>query len=276
MKSLALVVENDAGTRKLLDALLTRAAMESDAVSSGRDAVALLRHVEYSAVLLDLILDGVTGFEILAFLQHNRPHLLARTIVLSSASERQLEQVRENFHGVEVIRKPFDIGELLSAVAARVAGTTRVGDLAEEFCRRSIAAGASAGIIVRAGSDGIASPVTHFGYPPGFVEGFWPMPIDAQYPICASMRNAKPVWIASINLATAEYPLLAPVWQRGASKAIATIPLVRDGVVLGAAGWSFHQPRQFAERERATFMAIAESVAGRFEAPPESAAQARA
>jgi GAF domain-containing protein len=102
------------------------------------------------------------------------------------------------------------------------------------------------------------------------------MPIDTQYPICAAMRNAKSIWIASLNLAAAEYPLLVPVWQRGMSKAIAAIPLVRDGAVIGAAGWSFHQPRQFAERERATFTAIAESVAGRVEVPPESATQARA
>lgn len=276
MKPLALVVENDAGTRKLLDTLLTRAAMETDIVSGGREAVQLLRHVDYSAILLDLILDGVTGFEILAFLQHNRPHLLARTIVLSSAGERQLEEVRVNFEGVQVIRKPFDITDLLAAVSARAEGATRVGDLAEEYCRRSIAAGATAGIILSVESNGTASPTTHFGYPPGLVESFGPLPIDAQYPICAAIRNAKPVWIASINLATAEYPLLAPLWQSGASKALAAIPLVRDGVVIGGAGWSFQYPRLFAERERETFLAIAEAVAGRLEVPSQSAQHAHA
>jgi len=276
VKPLALVVENDAGTRKLLDALLKRAGVEADIVGSGREAMMLMKHAAYSVVLLDLLLEGITGFDILKYMKQQQPEMLARTLVLSSASEKQLDEVRTNFAGVQVIRKPFDISEVLTAVGARSAGASRVADLAEEFCRRSIVAGASAGLVATLDANGIASAWTHFGYAPGLVESYWPMSIEAQYPICAAMRNAKPVWIASIQLAAAEYPLLAPVWKRGESKAVAAIPLIRDEVVIGAAGWSFHQTRLFAERERNAFHRIVELIVAAPDAPSQSAQRAHA
>src|SRR5690348_6061521 len=150
MKSLALVIENDSGTRRLLDVLLTRAGLEVDLVPTGSDALLLLANVRYDVLFIDLLLPGTNGMQILEWIAREQPQAPARSIVLSAAPERQLHVVREQWPQVRVIRKPFELGEILEsarAIAAR--REERVESYAEVFCRRSVRAGARAGVIVR-------------------------------------------------------------------------------------------------------------------------------
>lgn len=65
MKPLALAIENDGGTRKLLDVLLTRAGFEVDLVPTGSDALLLLANVRYDVRFIDLLLPGTNGVQIL-------------------------------------------------------------------------------------------------------------------------------------------------------------------------------------------------------------------
>ncbi|HEX6086614.1 MAG TPA: response regulator [Thermoanaerobaculia bacterium] len=260
MKPLALVIENDAGTRKLLDVLLSRLGLEVDLVPTGSDAAVVLQHVEYDALLIDLLLPGRSGIQLLEWLAQERPHMLARSIVISSASPANLEALRERWPDVHTIRKPFELGEVLEetqrVVSLRVPRTPTVE---EKFCRHSMRAGAKAGIIVRASGNAL-EPVLSFGYEPAMMTSYFPMPLDAQYPLCAAMRHGKPMWIASVVAAAPEYPTLAPVWEKNESRAIATMPLREGNRVVGAIGWSFREPRLFSEVEQQLLTEIAEAV----------------
>ena len=122
MKPLALVIENDGGTRKLLDVLLTRAGMEVDLVSSGSDALILLAHARYDVLFIDLLLPGTSGMQVLEWIAREHPPLLARAIVLSSAPEVQLQQVRDAWPQVHVIRKPFEVADIGNVIRLCVAG----------------------------------------------------------------------------------------------------------------------------------------------------------
>ena len=53
----------------------------------------------------------------------------------------------------------------------------------------------------------------------------------------------------------------SPVFRANHSFALAAIPLIHDGKVFGAAGWSFRDPRPFSEQERQQFEAIATILA---------------
>lgn len=260
MKSLALVIENDSGTRRLLDVLLTRAGLEVDLVPTGSDALLLLANVRYDVLFIDLLLPGTNGMQILEWIAREQPQALARSIVLSAAPERQLHVVREQWPQVRVIRKPFELGEIVEsarAIAAR--REERVESYAEVFCRRSVRAGARAGVIVR--KQGSRVEVLHsFGYQPGETEPF-PLQLEAQVPLCAAIRNGVPVWLASLTMAGTEYPLLLPVFEKNESRALAAVPLQRGGRVLGAVGWSFREPRLFTEAEQQPFLSIAATVA---------------
>ncbi|HET8773755.1 MAG TPA: response regulator [Thermoanaerobaculia bacterium] len=273
MKPLALVIENDSGTRKLLDVLLTRAGFEIDLVPTGSDALLLLANVPYDVLFIDLLLPGTNGMQILEWIAREQPQALARSIVLSAAPERQLHVVRERWPQVRVIRKPFELGEIVEgarAIAAR--REERVESYAEVFCRRSVRAGARAGVIVR--NQGSRVEVLHsFGYQRGEVESYFPLQLEAQVPLCAAIRNAAPVWLASLTMAGTEYPPLLPVFEKNESRALAAVPLQRAGRVLGAVGWSFREPRLFAEAEQQPFLSIAATVA---EGLPDQSGQSMA
>lgn len=261
MRPLALAIENDAGTRKLLDVLLTRSGLEVDLVPSGNDALVLLENTEYDLLLIDLLLPGTSGMHVLEWIARERPRTLPKSVVLSSAPEWQLQRVRDQWPQVRVIRKPFELGEIVETAQAITAGRPeRVPSFAETFCRLSVRAGARAGLIVAKRNSHVEA-LHSFGYRPGEVESYFPLPLESPVPLCAAIRNAAPVWLASVSLATADYPLLRPDFERNASRALAVVPLFRDGRVVGAVGWSFREPRLFTDADQNAFLAIAATLA---------------
>lgn len=260
LKPLALVIENDAGTRKLLDVLLSRAGLDVDLVPTGTDASIVLQHVRYDVLLIDLLLPGKSGMELLEWIAAVRPEALSRAVVLSSATPARLDAVRDRWPQVRTIRKPFELGEVLELTQYIAASREpRAQSAVEKFCRYSMRAGAKAGIVVGA-SGAVLEPLLSFGYDEGMLADWFPLPIDAPYPLCATVRHGKPLWIASVIAAAPEYPTLAAVWEANESRAIACVPLRDDANVIGAIGWSFREPRLFSEHEQLIFTGIAEGV----------------
>src|SRR6185503_7838369 len=138
--------------------------------------------VDYSAVVLDLLIPGRTGRDVLADIAARRPALLERIVVISSATEAHLRDVRGRYPPVAVLRKPFDLSELLTAVQERVAlhASPQPSDLAQSFIRRSVVCGAKAGLILRLRGDTLEL-VYEFGFAPATIETFFPLPADAPY-----------------------------------------------------------------------------------------------
>ena len=60
------------------------------------------------------------------------------------------------------------------------------------------------------------------------------------------------MWLASLS-GTIDYPLLS-IWTMSESKAVAAIPLHRDGLVAGVVGFSFAEPQRFDDKQRALFL----------------------
>jgi len=114
-----LVIDDDPGIRTLIAALLRRRGYEHDLVENGDEAVHRLRRACYDAILLDLMLPAQNGFEILRYVRAERPHALGKVIVLTAASNTTLRDF--DARGIcALIRKPFDIDELLMTVDAAV------------------------------------------------------------------------------------------------------------------------------------------------------------
>jgi CheY-like chemotaxis protein len=257
---LALVVENDPSTRKLLEVLLARLEIDCDLVGRVADALALLEHVDYDVMFVDLLFSGPNGEAILEWLERERPHALERALVISSASEMHLLRVQARWPGVRVIRKPFELADLISAAQNAIQRpAARETTIESVFCRRSIQAGAKAGLVVR--TDGARLvPMLSFGFTQAAIDAFFPMSVDDPYPLCASIRRGQPVWLASLRMASPEYPILSPVWIKNESHALAAVPLLRHGRAIGAAGWGFREPRLFRETEQDRFLSIAEHL----------------
>jgi GAF domain-containing protein len=251
LNPVVLVLEKDRGTRKLLEALLGRLGLEVDAVASSAGALLLLAQVDYDFAFATA--------EVLGWIEAHRPELLARSIVLSSASPAQLAELRARWPAVRTIRKPFDLSDVITLAQSVAADhPRRSGSATETFARRSIIAGAKSGVVMSLTGAGI-TPVTDYGYAPGVVESFLPFAPDSPMPICVAIRHARPVWIASSRMA-GEFSEFMPVWEQFATGAVAAVPVIHDGVVLGAAGWTFREPQRFDEAQQATLVAIAAAL----------------
>ena len=110
-----LVVDDDPVIRTLILALLERKGHPAEAAFDGDDAIARLRRKKYDALVLDLMLPGHNGFDVLQYLRAEKPEALQRTVVVTAASESTLRYFDEKtVHAL--IRKPFDIDELAHAV----------------------------------------------------------------------------------------------------------------------------------------------------------------
>ncbi len=227
-----------------------------DIVPTGADALLLLEQVAYDVVFIDLMLTATSGQDVLAWIEEHRPSLLERCIVLSSAAPVQLERVRERWPGVRTIRKPFELSEIVEIAQTTAAMTARRrGSPAEEFTRRSIAAGAKAGVAMRTSSDGLV-PVMWFGYTLATLQAYSPIALNATVPLAEAANHQRPVWLASVAAAAGDYPHLLPIWKKFDSRAVAAIPVMRDGEVVGAVGWTFREARLFHEPEQQTFLSI--------------------
>lgn len=112
-----LVVEDDPAICTLLEALMRRRGYDCDLVSDGNEAIRRLRRTPYSAILLDLMLPGTFGFEVIRFLQAERPLMTSRVVVMTAASNATLRDFDASAVRA-VLRKPFDIGQLVEHVAA--------------------------------------------------------------------------------------------------------------------------------------------------------------
>jgi CheY-like chemotaxis protein len=249
-----LLVEDDAALRGLMDALLARRGIAAESVTRGDAALQAIERKSYDAIVLDLVLPGLSGFEVLEQLRFTHPHLLSRVVVVTALSSSALQDLE--FEGLifRLLRKPFDIDEFLNVVlvcAACHALTTedKRDPIDEWFADRSATLHARTGVI--AISDGASLLLrARFGFEPGVAEAFFPLSLDGHFPLCAAVRNRTAVWLASRTLAKAEYPLLLPIWTKAGSQAMAALPLSCGSAVVGAIGWSFGEPHAFDESSR--------------------------
>lgn len=112
-----LVVDDDQALRGFFTTLLSKKGFSVDCASDGRVAYDQLAHHNYSVILLDLMMPGVNGFELLERIQRDSPALLDRVIVMTGASQRAVEKL-DTSRVWGMIRKPFDIEQIVDTTVA--------------------------------------------------------------------------------------------------------------------------------------------------------------
>lgn len=110
-----LVVEDDDAIRTLLAAALRREPFEVDTACDGAAALQMTRDIEYAAIVLDLMMPLLNGFEFLeAF---HRPPAKPRSVifVVSAFDDARVAKLQAR-HVHAVIRKPFDVTQLVTMI----------------------------------------------------------------------------------------------------------------------------------------------------------------
>jgi CheY-like chemotaxis protein len=111
-----LMVEDDHATLSLLAAIARHEGFDSLLAEDGDQAMSILSAGEVDAMVLDLLLPGTNGFDLLRYCKKTMPLLLGRTIVITAAAEQVYEGCEELHYVNRFYQKPLDFVDLTSAL----------------------------------------------------------------------------------------------------------------------------------------------------------------
>jgi len=111
-----LVVEDDVGLARQIASALTEAGHDPIVVHDGEKALDKTKATPFDLIVLDIILPGIDGFEVLHHLRAQ--HLASRVLMLTARGE-----VKDRVTGLQLgaddyLPKPFAMGELVARVNA--------------------------------------------------------------------------------------------------------------------------------------------------------------
>ncbi len=107
-----LVVEDEARIRAFLARAFEAEGFNVDVVKDGEGALLLALSGSYEIVILDLLLPGRDGLEVLEALHHERPGL--PVLILSARSDLATKLRGFELGAVDFLAKPFSLDELLA------------------------------------------------------------------------------------------------------------------------------------------------------------------
>ena len=130
-----LIVEDEVPIAQLIEMSLARAGYQCEAVNDGCAAADKIEQNNYDLVLLDIMLPGLDGYELLEYL---RP--MGTPVIFITAKGTLGDRVRGlNLGADDYIVKPFEVAELVARVKAhlsryaRLTGASREGGHEEEI-----------------------------------------------------------------------------------------------------------------------------------------------
>jgi len=146
---------------------------------------------------------------------------------------------------------------LQSATAAASAAATPAA-VADEVIRAGLhALGAATVAVFTRAADGTLHAMASHGLAPDELDLLDPMPVGAPLPAADAARLGQPVYLGSPGAQAARYPALAPLASGDRQRALAALPMLARGQLVGVLRVGFLEPRRFDDAERAFLEALA-------------------
>ncbi len=116
-----LVVDDDANNRDLLSRRLRRSGYEAIPGLDGRHALALIEERSFDVVLLDVMMPGLDGFEVLELLRRDRP-ATDLPVIMATAKDNSEDVVRALGLGAnDYVTKPIDYPVVVARIETQIA-----------------------------------------------------------------------------------------------------------------------------------------------------------
>lgn len=116
MESHILIVEDEEKLARFVELELMHEGYRVNKASNGRDALDMVLSGSYDLVLLDIMLPGLNGLEVLRRMQ-NEPEASKPPVILLTARDAVMDKVSGLDAGaVDYVTKPFAIEELLARI----------------------------------------------------------------------------------------------------------------------------------------------------------------
>jgi DNA-binding response OmpR family regulator len=142
-----LVVEDDTGLARRIASTLTEAGHDPIVVHDGEKALDKTKAAPFDLIVLDIILPGMDGFEVLRHLRAQ--HLASRVLMLTARGEVNDRVTGLQLGADDYLPKPFAMGELVARVNAlgrrypeEPTLQLRVGDLTLDLASHEVHRGA--------------------------------------------------------------------------------------------------------------------------------------
>jgi len=114
MRHRALIVEDDPNTQRLLAAILAGEGFDVALADDGDIAIDLLKDGPFAVILLDIVLQRVSGTAVMEYLREKNPAMLERVIVVTGLD---VNEIRALFPSVKLaLSKPVMPARLRASV----------------------------------------------------------------------------------------------------------------------------------------------------------------
>lgn len=117
-----LAVEDHPEIGDLIRAALTRARIEATLITTGEEALAVVRAQPFDLILLDIALPGMNGLEVCRQLKADMSLRHIPVIFVSGQTSKAYHDAARRLGAVDFIEKPFELLDFL----ARVMGQLRL------------------------------------------------------------------------------------------------------------------------------------------------------
>ena len=109
-----LIIEDNNKFRKTLCSLLVDLSFEIIDFGSGEEGVEYSRDNDFDILLVDLVLPGMNGFDLIKKLKKEKKGL--KTILMSAYLTEGIRDKAKEYLVVEILEKPFEIDELIRII----------------------------------------------------------------------------------------------------------------------------------------------------------------
>src|SRR5881398_1639272 len=111
-----LIVEDEAAVARQIASALTEAGHDPKAVHDGEAALDEVSNTPFDLIVLDIILPGMDGFDLLRHLRSQ--HIASRVLMLTARGEMKDRVTGLRLGADDYLPKPFAMGELVARVTA--------------------------------------------------------------------------------------------------------------------------------------------------------------
>lgn len=118
-----LVIDDDPSIRGFLEALLAIEGYEVFTAADGIDGLCAVDRHQPDCVLLDVMMPGVDGFQVLTTLRSAARHAHLPVVMISAASDSESARRARQLGADRFLAKPFEMEHLLSALLELCATT---------------------------------------------------------------------------------------------------------------------------------------------------------
>ena len=122
MGNRVLVIEDEQNIIEAISFILSRDGWDVKTHSNGHDAIEAVRARAPDLLILDVMLPGKSGFEVLAEIRADTEHALTPVLMLTARGQAKDKEQAERAGASQYMTKPFSNAELLAAVRSLVKG----------------------------------------------------------------------------------------------------------------------------------------------------------